>query len=539
MILDAIQHPALIFLVVVSLIWLRHKIFRTRGVWPEKVIRWAAMLIVAVYVGLMIVYLLKPGYWNPVESSVTVIAQQLTHGRQIYHAPDATPRFSLLYGPSVFIGNAVAVSLLDNPILASKLLGVGWGLAALAAGYLALRRSFGGRIAVIGLGLIVTLALWFEHYTYWNKSDALLFCCTNLGLAAVLIRRKWLGWLMLSLAIGVAANAKAHAPIYFVPILAMLIHRQGWRACLPPAALSAVWIGLPFALFPQSISLANYVTWFTDVGSLPLSGMLLWRNLEYGLLLVFLPGLALMAVVARGFDRQQKFATFLPIASSFAGVLLVIVIGAHPAAGEYHLIPFIPILVYLTADLYLAVPPQIRPAAWWPALKTLARSTLLPAWIIAAAATLIIGQIQIGFYDFILPDERDIQTDLLALKSQYAAYTLQMGYGDVASDRSTYFRPWLYTGDTEYVLDSQAMMDMQGVGVEIPAATLAVFKTQQYDIWLIPRAAVPFSLRNSWFDDRPPLFGPEFQRAFLDNYHKVDSSQYYDVWQARRLTVAN
>ena len=35
MILDAIQHPALIFLVVVGLVWLRHKIFRTRGVWPE------------------------------------------------------------------------------------------------------------------------------------------------------------------------------------------------------------------------------------------------------------------------------------------------------------------------------------------------------------------------------------------------------------------------------------------------------------------------------------------------------------------------
>jgi hypothetical protein len=538
MILDTIQHPAIIFLFVVGVLWLRHKILRTRGVWPDKFIRLAASLVVVVYCGLMLVYLLKPGYWNPVESSVTVIAQQLKQGRQIYHAIDAAPRFSLLYGPSVFISNAAALSLLGNPILASKLSGVFWAIAALLASYLALRRSFGNRIAIIGLGLVAALALWHEHYTYWNKADSLLLFCTSLGLAAVLMRRKRLGWLILSLAIGIAVNAKVHAPVYFVPIIALLYVRQGWRACLPPIALSAIWISLPFVLFPQSISLANYVTWLTDLGSLPLSSMLLGRNLEYGFLLVFLPSLILAAVFARGFDWRKMFAAILPVLSSIASVLAVTIIGAHPAAGEYHLIPFIPIIVYLTADLYLKVQMQIRQAPSWLALKALALSTLLPAWIIASAATIVIGQIQIGFYDFIIPDESAIQSDLLTVKEQYAAYTLQMGYGDVVTDRATYFRPWLYSGHIEYFLDSQAMMDMQGVGVAIPPATLATFTTQQFDIWLIPRRAIPFSLRNSWYDDHPALFSPKLQQVFLANYVKVASSQYYDIWQAKRLTAS-
>ena len=536
--LDSIQHPALIFLIVVSLVWLCHRFFRTRSTWFGRFVQIAAIVLLVIYLGMMVAYLLKPGFWDPIEPSVTGVAQQLRQGRQIYHGFEAAPRFSLLYGPSVFISNAAALSLLANPILASKLSGVLLAIVALLSLYWALRRSFGTRLAFIGLGWVSALALWYEHYTYWNRADPLILVCVSLGLAAGLVRRKWLEWLVLSLAIGIAVNTKIHAPIYFAPLIALLWVRQGWRACVPPLLLSVVWIILPFAFFPQYFSLPDYAKWFIDVGSLPMSSMLLGRNLEYGFLLVFLPGLLIMIVAICVRSIPRIFPLIFPALVCILCVLVGVVIGSHPAAGPHHLIPFLPSIVYLTIDLYVNARDWVRQSPVWPTLKPITFSVLIPAWIIASAAAIIVGQIQIGFYDFILPDESPVQSDLLALKTKYAEYTMQMGYGDDKGHRATYFRPWLYTDTTEYFLDSMAMMDMQAVGVEIPAATISEFSTQRFDIWVLPHSDHPFSMRSLWFADYPPLFSSELRQAFVDNYIKIDQSQFYDVWKAKRLVFA-
>jgi hypothetical protein len=533
--LDSIQHPAIIYLITVSFVCIGNKLLQTRSTWSGRFMQVAALVLIGVYLVMMLVYLLKPGYWDPVEPSVTAVAQQLRQGRQIYHALDSAPRFSLLYGPSVFISNAAALSLFDNPILASKLSGVFWGIAAMLSVLWALRRSFGSRLAFIGLGWAVALALWYENYTYWNRADSLLLFCTSAGLVALLIRRKWLSWLVMSLVIGIAVNTKIHAPLYYVPLIALLYVRQGWRACVPPLLLAAVWLIMPFAFFPQSFSLLGYVTWFTDVGSLPMSSVLLWRNLEYGFLLAFLPGLLVVVVAIGVRNMSQMFRLIFPALTCIACVLVGAIIGAIPAAGPHHLIPFIPSIVYLTIDLYANARAQIRQTPAWPALRITALSILIPAWIIASAATIIIGQIQTGFYDFVIPDEGPVQSDLLALKTKYGESTLQMGYGDDEGHRATYFRPWLYTGSTEYFLDSMAMMDMQAIGVKIPPATIDALTTQRFDIWLIPRTELPFSMRSLWFADHPPLFSLELRQAFLDNYIKIDRSQFYDVWAAKHL----
>ena len=202
--LDAIRHPALIFLVIAGLLWLGRRLLRAGGAWPAPPFRVATILLLAIYLGMQIVYLLRPGYWDPLEPSITVISQQLQHGRQIYHALDAAPRFSLLYGPAVYLANVFFLLLSNNPILGSKLSGVVCGAAALLIFCLVARRSFQGNIAFACVGGVTACALWFEHYTYWNRADSLLFFCSSLGLLGALSQREFIRWFVLSLAIGIA-----------------------------------------------------------------------------------------------------------------------------------------------------------------------------------------------------------------------------------------------------------------------------------------------------------------------------------------------
>ena len=535
--LDTIKHPAIFLFIAIGAFGIRHRLYRSQSRWPERFIRAAVVGLIVVYVSLMLIYLAKPGYWDPIEPSITTVAQQLLQGRQIYHALDAAPRFSLLYGPSIFVGNALVLSVIDDPILASKLFGMICAVSALLAIYWALRREFERRYVFVGLGLFVVFALWYEHYTYWDRADSLLLVCASLGWLAVLSPRKWLRWLGLSLVMGVAINTKIHAPLFFLPPLVWLCLRRGYRDCVPPLVLAVIWIGLPFVFVPQLFSFFHYMTWLTKVGSLPLSAMLLGRNIEYGLLLAFWP-VVLIGVVGVCIRPLRHLAqSVLPLVVTVLCILILVVIGAHPAAGPHHLIPLLPSIIYLTIGLFVRVRDQLRSTSAWSTVKPLFLAVFTPAWIVAAAATIAMGQVEIVFYDFVLPDEGLIQADLLKVKAAYADFSLQMGYGDIDMQRSTYFRPWLYTGQTEYFLDSMAMMDMQAIDVAIPPATLAVVTAQRFDIWLIPRTQRPFSMRNFEYVTREPLFGTALPEIFVANYTKVDSSQFYDIWKANRLNT--
>lgn len=218
-------------------------------------------------------------------------------------------------------------------------------------------------------------------------------------------------------------------------------------------------------------------------------------------------------------------------------MFLVCVIGAKPAAGSHHLIPFIPSLAYFISQAYAKYQKQCQPSNSATAQKLTGLSMAISAWLISACIIAATSQIFVTLYLFATPNEGTvIEADLKSIMAQYAGYTIQMGYGEDSGHSVTFFRPWLYKNHAEYFIDSMALMDMQAAGLEIPDSTLSAFSDQQFDIWLIPRQNAPFQMHN-WYDRVTPLFAERLPKIFEQNYFQARSSEYYDIWVAKRLSA--
>ena len=70
--------------------------------------------------------------------------------------------------------------------------------------------------------------------------------------------------------------------------------------------------------------------------------------------------------------------------------------------------------------------------------------------------------------------------------------------------------------------------------IVIPQATIDKIDTQVYDIFLIPKPVKPFEMRSSYLSKKK-IFGCEMQKEFLENYKKIDRSEFYAVFIANRL----
>jgi hypothetical protein len=52
------------------------------------------------------------------------------------------------------------------------------------------------------------------------------------------------------------------------------------------------------------------------------------------------------------------------------------------------------------------------------------------------------------------------------------------------------------------------------------------------DVWLIPHGDQPFTIR-SFYPPSPELFDDAFRASFAENYQRVGSSRFFDVYQAK------
>ncbi len=481
--------------------------------------RMGAMGLIALYLVLALSYVARPLYWDHVEPEVTVIAQQVLHGYMAYHPIEAAERYAVVYGPVTYLALVPFLAMGGDPILMTKIAGGLYATLAIALTGVMVGRIDGRTLGWLAAGGSVLGALCFEHYSYWNRADPVLWLCVALGVAALALPSRWRE-VLLSLAMAVAFNAKFFAIAYFVPVLFRLWQSHGWRSVVSVIILLPFGIMIPFVMWPSLFPIANHVQWLVAFSQQPniFSFDLLIRNLQFAFLWLWFPAILMW--------QDKRMADIVFGLTIVVAILAVCMLGARKVAGPHYLIPFLPVMVEGTAYLW----------------RSHARSNLdllqnrFVIGILGVGVVAVFGQIPVIFRLWVIPDHgAAIHDEMFEIEQTYSQYSIQMGLGNSSAQPALWASPWLYMDPTRsYFFDAGSLMEMQAAELPLPSATQRVFIEETFDIWLIPSPGPPFSLM-SWYTPQQPLFSETFRQQFETHYQKVESRTYFEVWQARRL----
>ena len=208
---------------------------------------------------------------------------------------------------------------------------------------------------------------------------------------------------------------------------------------------------------------------------------------------------------------------------SLVGSMLAVVCAASkPGAGAYHLIPFLPVVIYGTALVLHGRPARERADS---------NSAAGAAAFLASIAIVAFFQASYFVWSATRIPGTPVVQDITRVAELHPTARIQMGYSDV-NEALTFVRPVLVFRQGSYLLDAPAIQEYQMSGVELPAGTLRAIEDCQVDIWLIAKGGQPFVMRNRYpITGLAPIFDAPFRLAFLRTYRRTSSTQFFDVWE--------
>ncbi len=489
----------------------------------------AAGIALIAFAGFGAWYSRHPGFASEVEPLVTTISGIFHHGGPLYHAPDAAERYSVLYGPSVYLATGLSFLMFGLSITAAKTGALLALLGSLVFLHLALRRHMIDATAFV-LTAAAAMLLWIcGTSAFVVRPDAYLLFGVSVGLWSAGLHRRSTAVIGTALAFGFVVNLKIHAGLYMLPVLAMLDARHGWRSTLAALGLGTAAAMAPFAFHP-GISPNRYLEWVfmsthhgLQMNELPI---LLRRGLLYAI-----PVLVPLAAGAR-FPDSSSLRRNLGLAW-LVGNVAVIILALKPGAGLVHLLPLVPINLVSGAMLWI----DRRHTA--PNLKAFS-----PDWRLGFTAAFLLTVLLSGSVNgyrsgrqaaALMADAGAVDADIGNILAGHPNRTIGMGYGGEGLHfRHTYQRPLLAFAEQPVLIDAVAQMDAHLSHLEISASTLATFDTGLIEIWLIPRDQTPFAKCN-WYSPHEEIFSPEVREHFRSHYSLEET---FDLWTWRGAPVA-
>jgi hypothetical protein len=486
----------------------------------------ACLGLVALFVVIAGWYLFLDGFAGEVEPVVSSLSWMVNHGHALYNDFGAAERYSVLYGPAVFLTNGLFLEILGPSLVSAKVASLLGVLGSLVFLYAALARRSRDFPALVVVALAV-LYYWSQGFAvYLVRPDALLVFAVGLGIFAAVRLRPLLAVATVAAALGFALNLKVHAVVYFLPVLVLLVHRLGWRA-LWLAGSGAVFVtAAPFLFHPQ-VSIVNYLGWLRNAVGHGLTADTLTATLGFALFLV-LPLLVLRYVCGpaslAGPGSRPLAAGLLPT------FVLVLVLAAKPGAGLVHLLPLVPSTLYLVGRMIQDGWPD------QPALRSaLVRQPLRQGLVVAAVLTVLVsGAVNeyraVKLLDWQLSEAPDLAADVKDVMARYPALTMAMACGgEDASFRHTWLRPLLVFANQPVLIDPVAVMDCRLSGKDLAEDTYAALADGTIKMWLVPRSKRPF-LKKNWYKPHDPVFSSRFMEHFEAYYAPRASSRYFDLW---------
>ncbi|MCB1182042.1 hypothetical protein KDM41_01310 [bacterium] len=524
------RHMPLTFLLVVGASWWLSGRGRL-GSWGRRsplrrTAVGAGWVLVLLFVAIGGWYLTEDGFAGEVEPVVACLSWLVETGRPLYTDFDAAERYSVLYGPSVFLTNGLFLKVLGPSLASAKLASLLGNLGALLFLYLSLARRRRDPFA-LGAVAVAVLYFWTQGFAvYLVRPDALLVFAVGLGLYGATRLPRGLAVLTVAATAGFAINLKAHGLVYFLPVGVLLHQRWGRRATLAGGALTLATVALPFAFSPQ-VSLVNYVGWLTNAMSHGLEAHTLGQTFGYAAFLL-LPVLGVLlaapdrAAIAR--RHRLELLTLVPVYG------LTLLLASKPGAGPVHLLPLVPTTIHLLAVLAREVHAAERPGRWSESVVTATLVTALLAGSVNAYRA-------VRFVDYQIAQTPDLAADVRQIMADYPGLTISMACGgENKAFRTTFLRPLLVFNDNPLLIDPISVMDANLSGRELSPETYRAIEDGRVAMWLVPRSEQPFAKVN-WYAPHDELFPADFRAHFRQWYSVRGHSRYFDLWFWNGLEV--
>ncbi|MDP6435737.1 MAG: hypothetical protein QGG46_00690 [Gammaproteobacteria bacterium] len=482
--------------------------------------------VVILHLGYALAYLFAPVYFDHIEPNTAAVAYLFNRGEPVYHEIDAAPRYSMLYGPAHYVLNGFSYRLFGHSDTAFKLTGVLCLLTTFGFVGWSVRRIPDTRLrdVLTGLGLVAALALFFRNYSFWSKSDSIMMAFVALGVFSCFCRRPVLAAVICGIGLGVTMNGKLHGIAYYLPLIALHFQRDRWRSLFVIGGVSFLIALAPFVLF-GNISLPNYLNLVRSAGAHGIGPAILLQNALTALFLL-LPLVCLLVYSGRAGSVEWLRNNRLVVFAGTIGVLLIVIAGAKPGSGPYHLLPFLPAIAVLSVVFYKQAQQRGATAGFWIPFCSFILVAVIKAVYSAGFGIALVAKFEQPLL---------VIDDLQQIVAANPGKNIHMGYGDGTRYPRTFYRTQLVFAGKPYLLDAAALMDFDFSGVKIPKATLAAMNEDPDALWLIPRDQQPFTLK-SWlqrFDEDGFLFDAGFRRNFQDRFVLRETSGYYDLWVPR------
>lgn len=476
-------------------------------------------------------YLGSPSYMDyaHADPGAVVATQQWMHGRPLYGPPDGGATYSLIYGPMNFLPTAVGLWLFHDPITGGKFPGVFLCLLALGLFIWAARRTLPWPEALIASGLLSIQSLILHTFIFGMPVNPVLELAAVLGILSLTFPGWGIRVGLLAFATALAFGSKVHGPVYLLPAWTMLWIDGGWKRFVGCAVMAMVLFLAVFCI--PGISLWGYLDWVREASHHSLQSKMFTRTVGWE----FVLGLPVLIyfVIPRKWkfwtaDRELKTIGI----SILVGMVIVLAPASKEGAGYHHAWPFIPWIAWFTVRWLHS----LRAIPVSPRVVRLARICLF-AWIGLLAFHVWESANAIGGYFRQCPRLAYVEQDIKDILRRYDGVPVQMGYGSDRGYSLTYFRPYVYARDTPCFVDAPSAMDFVAAGGSLEPDLKAMLARKQ-DVWLIPKGDVPFSMK-TWYMPRTLLFGESFEKAFRENYTKVDSSLFFDIYEANAVVGQN
>ena len=207
------------------------------------------------------------------------------------------------------------------------------------------------------------------------------------------------------------------------------------------------------------------------------------------------------------------------------GIFVLLIMGSKTGAGEWHVMPLLPITAWLLASAH----DRIR-SPRYPGRDSLTRAcqgSFVGMSLLITSTVVFFGMMDLGPQRLENERFRGATAEIRDFMVEYDHESVAMGYGDQDSYPLTFLRPLLPIPE-KLRCDAAALGDMNLSGILIPDATLEALRKGAVRFWLIPRGEEPFTGQDYY--EGKPLFSNEFRKIFLDHYKRTQRNKYFDVW---------